>query len=103
MYFSTSNYLKILRAKSCLFSLSPLRYGDILNTSSTVLGAQGLDTQLPQYKTHDYPTLTLNGEDEFRLVAILPRRDEEDICCRLLNTKLQNAPKYEVSSYTWKP
>jgi len=43
----------------------------------TVLGAQCLDTQLLQYKTH---------EDEFRLVMILPGKDE-DICCRLLDTK----------------
>ena len=51
-----------------------------------------------------------SGESAFLALPIVRRTLHRaissmqlDICRRLLNTKLQNAPKYEALSYTWKP
>ncbi|OCL04967.1 HET-domain-containing protein [Glonium stellatum] len=66
-------------------------------TAAPLDGTQlGIEHGLPQY-----PGQPLQGTDAFRLVTILPGKEESSICCRLFNVRLQDAPKYEAVSYTW--
>ena len=48
-----------------------------------------------------FPYLTLNIEDDFRLVEIQPGTSTDPVSCHLFSTRLRDLPTYEALSYTW--
>jgi hypothetical protein len=57
-------------------------------------------TTAPSHDEYQYIPLKRSPK-EIRLVALLPGRGSDPICCRIITVQLDHCPYYTAASYTW--